>query len=161
MAGSGRHVAGSGRHASFGSGRGTQLETGSLGFAQWATDGFCNHWLGGTGRQRSFLYPELSDHGSCMSTAISRILNETRGRNVGRGRIHRYFSQVPKRDPQNFNTCCKSHKFTMSTVLIDHHCNVTKLAAECRASKKARMDTFGLDAPGLDDASHSRPGVGC
>ena len=43
----------------------------------------------------------------------------------------------------------------MSKVIIDHHCNATKLASECRAPKKARLDVS------VSEASHVRPRIGC
>ena len=64
-------------------------------------------------------------------------------------------SGVAKRAPGNDNACCGRTKFTDSTVLIDHHCNASRRAPECAASKSARLP--GAAGP----AAHARPRLGC
>ena len=52
--------------------------------------------------------------------------------------------------------CCAAHKFTSTTILVDHHCNASRLPA-CGA--RGSLDTAGLDVIG--DVRHARPRLGC
>ena len=66
------------------------------------------------------------------------------------------FSGAAKRTTSDL--CCARHRFTNTTVLVDHHCNASVLPP-CLAKRSATLDATGLGVS--SDARHARPRRGC